>query len=199
MRVGFDLDGVLYDFGNSVRAYLDSIGRPYGFKDDAPEPHHWDFYEYWGMDYAEFKSICNDGADAGFVFCGETRPGAVETVKRVKDLGHEVIIITDRQFGTEPKISHDNTYNWLAQHEIPYDELHFSADKTSVPTDIFVEDKLENYDALILAGTPCFLINRAWNAVEGGDARARIDDITDYGDAIEHITLADKYLDLSFV
>ena len=50
MRVGFDLDGVLYDFGDSVRRYLRSVGREYGFKDDAPEPHTWNFYEYWHMD-----------------------------------------------------------------------------------------------------------------------------------------------------
>lgn len=199
MRVGFDLDGVLYDFGNSVRRYLDSIGRVYGFKDGAEEPHHWDFYEYWGMDRHEFKQICDDGADAGYVFCGGTRPSAVESVRRVRDLGHEVIIITDRQFGSTPSVSHEHTRNWLAEHGIEHDELHFSADKTIVPTDLFVEDKLENYDALIAAGTPCFLINRAWNQVEGGDARSRINDISEYADAIEHMTKAQKYLDLSFV
>lgn len=191
MRVGFDLDGVLYDFGNSVRRYLDSIGRPYGWKDEAPEPHHWDFYEYWGMDLAEFKQLCHDGVDAGYIFQGDIRPNAVESVRRVAELGHEIIIITDRQFGSKPENSHKATTEWLAQHGIEYDELVFSADKTCVPTDFFVEDKRENYDALRAAGVACYLITRPWNVDERyglKDGRYRIDDISDYADTIELYT-----------
>src|SRR5687768_15943276 len=103
MRVGFDLDGVLYDFGNSVRRYLDSVGRSYGFKDNAEEPHHWDFYEYWNMDRKEFTQICHVGADAGLIFSGPARKGAAEAVERVRNRGLEVIIITDSRFGTNPK------------------------------------------------------------------------------------------------
>lgn len=198
MRVGFDLDGCLYDFGESVRRYLDSIGRTYGWKDDADEPHHWDFYEYWGMDRDEFTQICHDGADAGYIFCGGTRPGAVEAVGRVARLGHEIIIITDRQFGSTPEVSHNNTIGWFAQHGIEYDELVFSANKNAVPTDMFVEDKLENYDALIDAGVDAYLINRAWNQVPGGDARKRIDDISDYARIVSEVT-EKGFADLSFV
>lgn len=191
MRVGFDLDGVLYDFGNSVRRYLDSIGKSYGWKDDAHEPHHWDFYEYWGMDRKEFAQLCHDGVDAGFIFRGGIRPNAIEAIERVARLGHEIIIITDRQFGSTPKNSHDATCEWLAEHGIEYDELVFSADKTCVQTDLFVEDKLENYDALMAAGTPCYLINRAWNhdpELGLNDGRRRINDISDYADIIEVTT-----------
>ena len=188
MRVGFDLDGVLYDFGNSVRRYLDSIGRPYGFKDEAPEPHNWNFFEYWGMDYAEFKQICNDGVDAGYVFHGPARPHAAESVNRVADMGHEIIIITDRFFGSDPLNSHRATENWLSEHGIGFHELWFTPNKCHVPTDLFVEDKLENYDAVVAAGTKGFLINRPWNVVPGGDARNRINDVSEYADAIEIIT-----------
>lgn len=204
MRVGFDLDGCLYDFGNSVRRYLDSIGRPYGFKDDAPEPHDWNFFEYWGMDGAEFKEICNAGVDAGFIFSGPARLNAAEAVNRVADLGHEIIIITDRFFGTPINLcgdivnpSHLATDVWLAENGIPYHELHFTADKLYVPTDTFVEDKLENYDALVAGGVNAYLIDRPWNQVAGGDARNRIKDVIDYADAIE-IASTQGFVDLSF-
>lgn len=197
MRVGFDLDGVLYDFGESVRRYLDSIGQVYGWKDDAHEPHHWDFYEYWHMTREDFVQVCHDGVDAGFIFSGPARPNAAEAVNRVADLGHEIIIITDRFFGGKPENSHTATTEWLAEHGIPYHELHFSPNKLLVPTDTFVEDKLENYDALTAGGVKTFLINRAWNAVEGGDARNRINDISEYADAIELIT-SDGFADLTF-
>lgn len=185
MRVGFDLDGVLYDFGGSVRRYLDYIGRPYGFKGGEPEPHTWNFFKYWKMTTAEFVQLCHDGVDAGFIFQGPVRQGAIEAMKAVKDAGHTVVIITDRQFGTTPEKSHLATRQWLEFHEFPYDELHFSANKTIAPTDIFVEDKLENYDAITAAGTPCVLITRPWNARK--DKRMRIEDISDYPAVVEAV------------
>lgn len=187
-RVGFDLDGVLYNFGDSVKRYLDATDRGHIWKSGPTETPFWDFYKDWGWDSKQFVEMCNDGADAGYIFCGPARENAVEAVERVARLGHEVIIITDRQFGTTPKSSHDNTTEWLAQHGIEYDELVFSANKTCVPTDFFVEDKLENYDALVAAGTNTFLINRAWNVVDGGDARMRINDVSDYATFVEEYT-----------
>lgn len=197
VRVGVDLDGVLYDFGASVRLYLDSIGRHYGWKDDAAEPHDWNFFEYWGMDRNEFRKICDDGVDAGYIFSGDIRPHAKEAVNDIAEAGHEIIIITDRQFGSRPVNSHAATRNWLDMHGIWFDELVFSADKTCVPTDTFVEDKLENYDALVANGTKCFLINRPWNLVPGGDARERIADIWDYAVAVSDMT-EKGFADLSF-
>jgi len=131
------------------------------------------------MDRAEFSQICHDGVDAGFIFSGPVRPNTVEAFKAVKEMGHTIVIITDRQFGCSPTASHQATRVWLAENGIEYDELHFSADKLIVPTDCFVEDKLENYDILTAAGTPCVLIDRPWNQ-DGNDTRLRINDIGQY-------------------
>lgn len=198
MRIGFDLDGCLYDFGNSVRRYLDSIGREYGFKDDQPEPHCWNFFEYWHMTGAEFKKVCDDGVDAGFVFSGPARPNASEAVNRVADMGHEIIIVTDRFFGSDPENSHRATEVWLAEHGIPYHELHFTANKLIVPTDCFVEDKWENFVALTEGGVDAYLINRPWNIANIPKHPRRINDISDYADVIELIT-ANGYTDLAFI
>lgn len=186
LRVGFDLDGVLYNFGDSVKRYLEHIGKGDVWKSGpTPEP-FWDFYKDWGWTSKDFVDLCNAGADAGFIFCGPARHNAAAVVQAVKDMGHEVVIITDRQFGTNPYVSHKNTQNWLTKHKIPYDELYFSADKTCVPTDMFIEDKLENYDALDAAGVEVYLINRKWNFVDGdGDARRRIRHLMQYVRAVE--------------
>lgn len=197
MRVGFDLDGVLYNFGDSVKRYLDHIGQGHIWKSGPTAAPFWDFYKDWGWTGEQFVQLCNDGADAGFIFCGPARDHAVAAVEKVARLGHEIIIITDRQFGTTPEVSHNNTTEWLAQHGIEYDELVFSADKTCVPTDMFVEDKLENYDALVAAGTNTFLINRAWNFVEHGDARNRINCVSEYANAVEAVT-KQGFSDLAF-
>lgn len=179
MRVGFDLDGVLFDFAASLDRYICSMGWQDKYPHN-PEYERWNFYEEWGIDTAQFIKLCNDGADAGFVFRGPARPGAVWSVNYVKAWGHSIHIITDRSFGKTKEVSEEATRLWLAEHCIPYDTLTFSADKTVVPTDMFVEDKLQNYDALAEAGVDVYLVNRPWNRVDAGDNRKRIDDVTDY-------------------
>lgn len=189
MRVGYDNDGVGYFFGPSVRNYLATVGR------DVPEMHDhactkWDFYQAWGMHRDEFDKHVDAGVDAGIIFGpgnGLTRPNFFESIRTVKALGHEVIIVTHRYQGS-PGMAERNTEKWLEPVRHLIDEVHYAEDKTSVPTDTFVEDNLANYDALIAAGVKAFLINRPWNEVKGGDARNRIDDVSDYTDAIVKIT-----------
>lgn len=188
---------MLYNFGDSVKRYLDHIGQGDLWKSGPTPKPYWDFYKDWGWTGKEFVDLCNRGADAGFIFTGPTRPHAKEAFERIARLGHEIIIITDRQFGSTPSVSHRNTEEWLRQHGFEYDELIFSADKTCVWTDMFVEDKLENYDALHAAGTDVYLINRAWNFVEHGDSRQRIEGIMDYAKAVEDAT-ANAWLQMSF-
>lgn len=172
LRTGWDLDGVGFNFADSLRRYLKSIKAHKQYRLGRGETSCWDFYHDWGMDLDTFLQVCHDGADAGHVFRGPVRPGFVDAVNAVKAMGHEIVIITDRSFGKTPEVSEAATYDWLAEHKVPYDELHFSPDKTVVPTDIFIEDKLQNYDALTAAGTECWLINRPWNRLN--DDRKRI-------------------------
>lgn len=197
MRVGVDLDGVLYNFGDSVKRYLDHIGQGHLWKSGPTPKPYWDFYKDWNWTGKEFVDMCNAGADAGYIFCGPARAGAVEAMDRIARTGNEIVIVTDRPFGSTPQVSERNTVEWLSQHNIYYDELIFSADKTVGKCDIFVEDKLENYDALVADGTKVWLINRAWNFVDGGDSRNRINDIREFATAVELMTI-DKIADLSF-
>src|SRR6478735_6497003 len=188
MRVGLDSDGVLDNFGNGVKAALEARGQGHVWKSGPTPQSYWDFFKDWGWEYSEFKELCDWGVDNGYIFTGHWRRNAVESVARIKQLGHEVIIITDRSFGSDPMNSQRNTLAAFEKAGIKYDEIHFTADKTSVPVDMMVEDKLQNYDALVAAGAPTWLINRAWNLIPGGDGRNRINDVSDYADAVEAAT-----------
>jgi len=198
MRIGFDLDGVGFNFGDSCHRYLQHIGQGHLWKSGPTPDPYWDWYKDWGWTTEQFLEFCHAGADAGFIFSGPVREGFVETVETAARLGHEIIIITDRSFGYTPQVSQNLTCEWLAEHGIEYDELIFSPDKTVVWTDMFIEDKLDNYDKLIAAGTDAFLLNRPWNRVPGGDARNRIDDILEYGASITRRTHA-GVVDLTLV
>lgn len=203
MRVGFDSDGVLDTFGDGVHETLIDTGQAHLWKSGPSPKPIWNFYEEWKnpdgtpWSFAQFKELVDYGVDKGIIFSGHWREGAIEAVNKVAAMGHEVIIITDRSWGSDPRNSQRNTIEAFARAGMWYDELHFTADKTSVKVDTMVEDKLENYDALILHGVPTWLVNRSWNYVEGGDARNRINSVLDYADAIEAVT-ENGFADLTF-
>ena len=182
MRVGIDLDGVLFNFGQSCKDYLDATSRGHLWKSGPTPAPFWDWYKDWGWSSQEFVDFCNAGVDAGYIFRGNVRDGAVAAMWELKTAGHKLIVITDRSFGTTPESSHNATREWWKEYGFPdYDELHFSPDKTIAKTDIFVEDKLSNADALEEAGTPCIIINRPWNQVSKvDDFYRRIDDIIEF-------------------
>lgn len=197
MRVGFDSDGVLDTFGDGVHEALIARGLGHLWKSGPTPKATWNFFEEWGWTFPQFKELVDWGVDEGYIFSGHWRPGAIEAVGRVARMGHEIIIITDRSWGSDPRNSQRNTIDAFQRAGIEYDELHFTADKTSVHVDTMVEDRLENYDALILHGVPTWLINRSWNEIEGGDARNRINSVKDYADAIAEITYQ-GFADLTF-
>lgn len=189
MRIGWDIDGVGFNFGDSCHRFLKHIGQGHLWKSGPTPDPYWDWYKDWGWTTAEFLEFCHAGADAGFIFAGPVREGYIEAIRAVKDMGHTNVFITDRSFGTTPKVSEDLTYAWFEQHGIEFDELHFSPNKAIVHTDTFIDDKLANYDALAAAGTDVYLLNRPWNQVDHKDNRQRIDTLDEYVAAVRRGTL----------
>jgi hypothetical protein len=178
VRVGIDLDGVCYDFALHLRRYLvEWLGH-------APEPyehlHSWDFWTRWGWDEERYLAACHEAVDAGCLFAtGEPHQGTREALATLAAAGHELHIVTARDFGSAPGASERATLRWLEEYRIPYTSLTISHDKTSIPTDIFVEDYLPNYEKLRAAGTTAYLINREWNAPYD-DGRNRVADIGEF-------------------
>jgi hypothetical protein len=181
-----DLDGVNFVFSDSLKRYLEWAGiRKPGEIPDGETP-TWNFFEGpgWNMTLGEFLQHCNDAADAGFLFAGPTREGALEMFDALWNHYYKIVIITDRPFGSTPEVSRQITRDWLEQHSLRYHQLIFSADKTCAQTDYGIEDKIENYDALDAVGTKVYLINRPWNQVEGGDSRRRVNTLAEFTEAV---------------
>lgn len=197
MRIMLDLDGVFFNFGDSCRRYLEHIGKGHLWKSGPTPNPYWDFFKDWGWTGKDFVDFCNAGADAGFIFAGPMREGTKEAWDALVETGHDIIVCTDRPFGSDPSVSQKLTVDWLHEHDLWYDELIFSADKTASNADMAIDDKIENYDALIRAGTKAFLLNRPWNVVDGGDARNRIDTVDQFVEAVKTATNAGHY-DLTF-
>ncbi len=158
MRIGVDLDGVLYDFVGALREYAISVNY---HEDQLPPNKTWDFHNEWGMSLGEWKSLVREGVEAGVVFrVGSPSLHAPLVLGWLRAQGHTIHIVTHREWGTK---SHTNTEAWLKAWEIPYDSITYAQDKTLVPTDIFVDDHVANLDALRAAGTVAVAFDRPWN------------------------------------
>jgi uncharacterized HAD superfamily protein len=160
-RVGFDIDGVLYDFEDALRDYLTEQGCLF----DMPVATQWHFAEQWGLTPAEFDDWCREALRHGRLFSrGTGFPGVREQLQRIKYAGHKIVLITARDFGN-PLAAREQTLEWLDGTGIPYDELWMRSakEKASIPVDYFIDDNVEVCHRMIEAGVKAFLCNRPYN------------------------------------
>lgn len=182
MNVGHDLDGCWFVFGENFHAGLPKIGIPNEHLPKNFDPYN--FYELWGFDRDWFTDTCHKLTDAGHLFRTMIPvPGAVEAWQAIAAAGHSIHVITARDYG-QPGAALAATEACLREHDMPFESLTVSADKTVVPCDMFVEDHLGNYDALDAVGTEVYLIDQPWNQVEGGDTRRRVSTVAEFADMV---------------
>jgi 5'-nucleotidase len=162
MRIGIDLDGVCYDFTNSLRYYL--VEYEGFWEEDLTPSTCWDFYQVdWGLTFDEYKKYTDEGVDAGVVFLyGDTLPGAIDGLLSLKQAGHTLHACTNRFFGTKAK---ENTMKWLERTGLNniFDTVTFSKDKTIINVDVFIDDYVGNYEELDAAGVDVVLLTQPWN------------------------------------
>ena len=183
LDVGVDLDGVCYDFVDALRSWVaTTTGR---CPSTLPEPTCWDFpMADWGMTVEEFLAHFHAGVAAEHIFAvGDPYPGVAAGLRALVGAGHRVHIVTDRSvglFGVGERL----TRSWLARHDLAHTTLTISADKTSVRTDVFVEDRPKNYDQLVAAGVDVFLRDHPYNAHVTVPAGRRVAGFTEFAAAV---------------
>lgn len=175
MRVGVDLDGVVF-------SYVDVLRRDFGFTpDEAPDPFKWELWECWGMSAEEFHAKAEECYERHLFFRGEPYDYAIEGLQELKSLGHSLHIITARHH----PVARRDTVAWLEEYEVDYDSLTFTSDKTCVPVDIIIEDNLDNAEACAAAGTKAFLFDRPWN--QGDTEVPRVITMCDFVAETQHV------------
>jgi hypothetical protein len=168
LDVAYDWDGVISSFHSSVDKWLKMNG--YDLKASQT---NWNFWQDWGWSNSKFHKFWVDGVRAGVIFASKPYAGAVEGINSVYDAGHKVHIITHRGWKKYPGLAEDLTAVCAENFGIKYHSLTFSEDKTCVRTDMMVDDKPENYEALVAAGTDAYLLTRPWNKHIKGAQRVR--------------------------
>lgn len=173
LRVGHDLDGCFYLFDRAWYNGAVELGWINPAEDPYVPAETWNFFERYGFDFTGFRQVCDAAADQGLLWSDAPMPGARDAWRSIALDDHEIHVITDRKFGSHPIASEVATRTFLHQNALRHDSVTFSADKTCLPVDVMIEDKLENYDALEECGVLVYLIDRPWNQ-DPGDHRRRI-------------------------
>ena len=163
--VGLDLDGVIFNF---TKAFVEHVAwcRPdIDCGDPEVEAPAWDWFMAWPMTREEFLAEMTCAVDHMELFWTAElyEPDTGWQVQRLQEAGHYVHIVTHRFSGSAPNSSEAATYWALSRNGVRYDEITIAKDKTSVLTDWFIEDNVDNYEALRLAGVNAFLIDRPYN------------------------------------
>lgn len=140
LRIGMDLDGVVCDYSGAI---LSLRGTDYTAEDCT----EWDSVAYLaGFGSAEEMYAWREREYPYFFQDGiQAYPEALVALQRLKEEGHELVIITSR-----PEDARDQTVLWLRDVGIDYDELHVTQDKHSVQAcDVYLDDARHHLDALV--------------------------------------------------
>lgn len=158
MRIGFDVDGVLYNWHDSVRQHLGLS------EEQAPNPTSWHFHESWGLTGEQFGEAVVGGIEAGIIFAvGEPMDGALEAFERIRAAGHTIHIVTDCGSFGPPGVAQGARIKWLQDHGLTFDTITFGRDKAVADVDFFIDDKPENYVAMRDRGVSAYLLDQPWN------------------------------------
>jgi len=146
-----DVDGVLYPFVDRFRDWLVSRGHD---RAELGEPTVWSFHrEDWGLTTEEWMAEFVAGIEAGVIFGPSPAiEGAVEAMLAITSAGDELHLVTSRNVPTVEATARRSTFAWLGELGVPFDSVTVSHDKGAVETDVFLEDSVDNYEALEAMG-----------------------------------------------
>ena len=152
MKIGIDIDGVLTDEHNYV---LDN-GTKYFSENNIlyiVNRSIYDSEEIFGVSEDEYNNFWKE-----YIFEYSKnipiRRHAADIIKKLKEKGNEIFIITSRSFTT---YENENKYKmqylvkeWLNKNSVLYDEIIFTREKADIckqkNIDLMIEDKPENIE-----------------------------------------------------
>ncbi len=186
LRIGVDLDGVMYDFvGVFTRWVHMTTGRPLV---TLPYPKVWNFpVLQWGFTDKEFNDMFIESILHGTMFRKSSPlPGSLEGMRALHEAGHEIVIVTNRKPDGAQTTAKESTLAWLRFWDVPYDEIIFTGNKQNIVLDVAIDDYVVNYQAMDKVGTNVVLLSQPWNAHCTG---RRVDSWPDFVSYVDDLAL----------
>lgn len=163
MRIGVDIDGVMYEWSKTARYMLREILPNSPYTKDGPlgiESLSWNYIQE-NISTDHWKWLWSEGVRLGLFRHGHMYPGTIKAIRQLADLG-DVIAITHR-----PKSAVEDTAAWLSYHRLPLAGVHILTNqepKTTVEKcDFYIDDKPENCSDLTTTGGTVAMLLRPWN------------------------------------
>ncbi len=163
MKIGIDLDGVIFDSERLYRAKGELFDIAHGGKGQIASDVFdvCDSYDWNEELRKKFIETVLYDAQEGSSFM----PCAVEVIKRLKDDGHKLYIITARGNISQREI--DISLRRLKEVGLEFDGYHFSAsDKLKVcqaeKIDVMIDDCFRHINAISQDGINCLYFREQW-------------------------------------
>ena len=173
MKIGVDLDGVIVD---SIRYWIGVLNREAGMDyrpGDLPDTYS-----------TPELAACCDQHELEMLIAPPPMAGADSGLKRLKAMGHTLVVLTARASRLRSL-----TEAWLTYHGLPVDSLHFLQGGSKAPVaraeglELMVEDTPHHALAVCQAGVPVLLFAAPYNehvAVQGISRCRNWDDVVDH-------------------
>lgn len=163
MRIGLDIDDTI---SKTWEVLLPSFLEHYHLKVEGLNKDASHYSEFLGIEKDEYYKFMLENFST-LVSKAEVKPNCKEVLKRLKEKGNEIILITvrDEKMFKDPE---KNTEEWLKRMQIPYDKLFCGVrDKFEIckneNIDVFIDDSIENCIAVSKLGITVFLMDSVVN------------------------------------
>lgn len=173
MRIGLDIDGVIYNWEKTARYMLREVLPDSPYRSNYDEVHKGGFLyqESLSWDYIQehvskehWNWLWNEGVKLGLFRHGHLYPGSIQAIRQLAEIG-DVVLITHR-----PKQAVNDTLDWISFQRLPLAGVHLLTNqepKSSVKPacDVYLDDKPENVTDLCRnSGAKMVgLVVRPWN------------------------------------
>ncbi len=163
MRIGIDLDGVIF---NSERLYR-TYGEIFDMKNGGSGQKFPDSPDVC-YSYGWSEELANEFIETYFYYIQMHSPimdNAIEIIKKLKSEGNELILITARGCISQQEI--DISIKRLKEHGLEFDGFHFvSTDKLKVcqeeKIDVMIDDCINHIEKISSAGIKCLYFRDIW-------------------------------------
>lgn len=163
MRIGIDIDGVMYQWTKTARYMLREVLPNSPYTKDGPlgrECTSWDYISD-NISKEHLKWLFNDAVRLGLFRHGHMYPGTIQSIRRLSEFA-EIVVITHR-----PKQAVSDTMDWLSYQRLPVSGIHILTNqepKSSVAKcNVYLDDKPANCVDLLSTGGVVCMMDRPWN------------------------------------
>ena len=157
-----DLDGVC---AQHTEAFRPIVAKETGVAEsDLPLVRDWNFAA-WGLSEDEFELLHSKAVKDYRMFLHmDVMEGCAEALWRLSDAGVRIRIVTHRLYSNwGHQVTVSDTVEWLDKNQIPYRDICFLANKSTVDANAYVEDAPHNVEQLRQAGAHVIVYDQPYN------------------------------------